>query len=130
MICMVDRLADAINTIKTHERVGARECVIDSTKMIRSVLDTMKKEGYIEGYEEFVDRNAAKLRVALSNKINSVGVIKPRFSVSKNDIQRYEARYIPSKDFGTLIISTPKGVLTGKDAKSQGIGGKLLAYVY
>lgn len=130
MICMVDRLADAINTIKTHERVGARECVIDSTKMIRSVLDTMKKEGYVEGYEEFVDRNAAKLRVALSNKINSVGVIKPRFSVSKNDIQRYEARYIPSKDFGTLIISTPKGVLTGKEAKSQGIGGKLLAYVY
>jgi small subunit ribosomal protein S8 len=44
----------------------------------------------------------------LSNKINSIGVIKPRYSVHKETIQKYESRYIPSKDFGILILTTPR----------------------
>jgi small subunit ribosomal protein S8 len=127
---MVDRLADAINTIKTHELLGRSECTLSSTKLIRAVLDAMKRENYINDYEEFSDRHAKKLHVMLANKINDVGVIKPRFSVSKDDIQRYESRYVPSRDFGVLIISTPKGVMTSKEIKEKNIGGKLLAYVY
>lgn len=127
---MVDRLADAINTIKTHELLGRQECTVYSTKLIRAVLDAMQKEGYINGYAEFTDRRARMLKVALSKKINDIGVIKPRFSASKDDIQRYEARYVPSKDFGILVVSTSKGVLTSREVKQQAIGGKLLAYVY
>lgn len=127
---MVDRLADAINTIKTHELIGRPECTVYSTKLVRAVLDAMQKEGYITSYEEFTVRHARMLKVALSKKINDIGVIKPRFSASKDDIQRYEARYVPSKDFGILVVSTPKGVLTSREVKAQEIGGKLLAYVY
>lgn len=127
---MVDRLADAINTIKTHELLGRSECIINSTKLIRAVLDTMKKESYIDSYEEFTDRHAKKLKVKLSNKINDIGAIKPRFNVSRTDLQKYESRYIPSKDFGMLIISTSLGVLSSKEISEKNTGGKLLAYVY
>ncbi len=126
----MDRFADTINTIKTHELLGRRECSVYSTKLVRAVLDVMKREGYIGGYEEYTEGRARMLRVALSNRINDIGVIKPRFSAGKDDIQKYEARYVPSKDFGMLVISTSKGVMTSRDVKQQNIGGKLLAYVY
>ncbi len=126
----MDRFSDAVNTIKTNERIGRDSCVLSSTKMIKAVLEVMKKEAYITDYTEFADRHAKMLKVTLSNKINSIGVIKPRYAVGKNDIQRYESRYIPSRDFGILILSTPQGIMTNKQAKQANIGGRLLAYVY
>ena len=129
-LIFMDRLADAINTIKTNEYIGRQDCVVYSTKLIRAVLDAMKREGYIAGYDEFVDRNIKKLKIALSNKVNDIGVIKPRFSIKKDDILKYEMRYVPSKDFGTLIVSTPEGVMTSRELKGKNTGGRLLVYVY
>ncbi|MCL4378942.1 MAG: 30S ribosomal protein S8 [Candidatus Marsarchaeota archaeon] len=126
----MDRFSDAINTIKTNERTGRAECVVDSTKLIKAVMEVMKKESYINGFVEYKERHARMLRISLANKINSIGVVKPRYAIGKNDIQRYESRYIPSRDFGILIISTPKGVMTNREAKVNGVGGRLLAYVY
>ena len=126
----MDRFSDAINTIKTNERIGRGECVVDSTKLIKAVMAVMKKESYIKDFEEFKERHAGRLRITLSNRINSIGVVKPRYSIGKNEIQKYEARYIPSRDFGILIISTPKGVMTNREAKESNTGGRLLAYVY
>ncbi len=126
----MDRFADAINKIKTNERIGRRECVLYSTKLLKAVLDVMKKESYIEDYEEYKDKRISMLKVTLSNRINSIGVIKPRYPVQKDIIQKYEARYIPSKDFGILILTTPDGIMTNREAKEKNIGGRLLAYVY
>ncbi len=130
MIFMVDRFSNSINTIKTHEIVGKEECVLDSTKLIKAVLDAMIRESYIESYEEFSERHAKKLRVKLSKRINDIGVIKPRFSISKDMLQKYESRYVPSRDFGVLIISTPQGIMTSREIKDKNTGGRLLAYVY
>ncbi len=130
MVDTMDRLADAINTIKTNERIGRRECTLYSTKLIKAVLEVMKKESYIKDFEEFNEKRVSMARVSLSNKINNIGVVKPRYALTKNDIQKYESRYIPSRDFGILILSTPKGIMTNKEAKEQNIGGRLLMYVY
>ncbi len=130
VMLMVDILADAINTIKNNETVGKDTCVVADTKLVRSVLDIMKKNNYIEGYESYMQNNMPKLKVTLAKKINNLGVIRPRFSVKMGEYQKYELRYIPSKDFGILIISTPKGIMTNRDAKENGVGGRLLAYVY
>ena len=126
----MDRFSDAINTIKTCERIGRAECKLYSTKMIKEVLDIMQKSGYIKMYSEYSERYMKKLDVKLSNNINGIGVIKPRYAVSKDNLQKYEETYIPSKDFGILILSTPEGIMTNQEAKSKGIGGRLLAYVY
>ncbi len=127
---MPDRVADAINTIKTHERIGRGECTLASTKFIRAILDVMKKESYIGSYEEFVEGRIKKVKVTLNNRINNIGVIKPRYSVTSKQMQNYETRFIPSRDFGILIVSTPQGLMTNREAKEKNIGGRLVAYVY
>lgn len=127
---MVDRLADSINIIKTNERIGRRECIINSTKLTKKVLEVMEKNEYIKNFEEFDEGHVKKIKIYLSNKINKIGIVKPRHAVSKDDFQKYESRYIPSKDFGILIISTSKGLLTNREAKMQNIGGRLILYVY
>jgi small subunit ribosomal protein S8 len=126
----MDKFADEINKIKTNERIGRQECVVSSTKLMRTVLELLKKEAYISSYEEFTDRKFKMLRVKLANKINGIGVIKPRYAVQCTDIQKYEMRYIPSRDFGVLILTTPQGVMTNKQAMEKHTGGRLLAYVY
>ncbi|MCW6159873.1 MAG: 30S ribosomal protein S8 [Candidatus Micrarchaeales archaeon] len=127
---MTDRVADAINKIKTNERIGRPECVLESTKLIRAVLDVMKRASYIQGYEEFTEGKFRKVRVTLANRINNIGVIKPRFAVTSKEIQTFETRYIPSRDFGILILTTPQGLMTNREAKEKNTGGRLLAYVY
>jgi small subunit ribosomal protein S8 len=126
----MDRFADQINKIKTNERIGRQECIIASTRLMRTVLELLKRESYISGYEEFTDKKFKMLRIKLANRINGIGVIKPRYAVSCADIQKYEMRYIPSRDFGFLILTTPQGVMTNRQATEKRIGGRLLAYVY
>jgi len=129
-LMLMDRFADAINKIKTNERIGRMQCTLYSTKLLKAVLDVMARESYIKGYDEFTDKRIKYLKVLLSNKINSIGVIKPRYAVQNEMMQKYEARYIPSKDFGILILTTPQGVITNKEAREKRIGGRLIAYVY
>jgi len=129
-LIIMDRFADAINKIKTNERLGRMECKLYSTKLLKTVLEVMKKESYIKDYEEYSDKRIKMLKVTLSNKINSIGVVKPRYSVQNDTIQKYETRYIPSKDFGILILTTPKGIMTNREAREKNTGGRLLAYVY
>lgn len=121
---------NAINSINVSEMVGKDECIIPSTKLIKAVLNVLKENKYIVDYEEFKDNKIPKIKVRLAKAINKIGVIKPRFPVRLDEYNKYETRYIPSKDFGILIVSTPKGVMTNREAKEKHLGGRLLAYVY
>jgi small subunit ribosomal protein S8 len=66
----------------------------------------------------------------LEGRINNCGVIKPRYSVQKTELEKWESRYLPAQDFGVLILTTTAGVVSHMKAKELGVGGKLLAYVY
>jgi len=127
---MADLLADALNKIKVYERIGRDECSVSYTKLVESVIATLKKNGYIKDYAPVAEGKFTVLKVVLSKKINDIGVIKPRHAVRLEEYQKYEARYIPSKNFGMLVVSTPKGVMSNKEAKEQHLGGRLLAFVY
>ncbi len=126
----MDVLSDVLNQIKVAESRGNYECTVPSTKLVRSVLETMKKSSYITDYKEFKDGKFNRLKVTLAKKINDIGTIKPRYAVGMRDYQKYETRYIPSKDFGILVVSTPQGIMTNKEAQSAGTGGRLIAYIY
>ena len=127
---MPDLLADALNKIKVYENTGRAECTVASTRLVKNVLSTLKGHGYVTDFEEFTDGKFKRLRVTLSNRINDIGVVKPRHAVTVDEYQKYEMRYIPSRDFGILIVSTPKGIMSNKDAKEKHFGGRLIAYVY
>ncbi len=126
-----DTLNDAMAVIKNAEIVGKGECVVrPSSKLIGRVLKVMQESGYIRQFELVEDGRSRMFRVALSGQINNCGVIRPRYPVKVADLERYEARYLPAQDFGVLILTTTKGVLTHMEAKKDGVGGKLLAFVY
>jgi len=126
-----DPLSDALSRINNAARAGRREVVIrPASKLIGRVLKIMQDHAYIEEFEYVENGRGGEYHVKLSPTINKCGAIKPRFSVKKNEMEKFESRYLPAQDFGILIITTNKGVMTHSDAKKIGIGGKLLAYVY
>jgi small subunit ribosomal protein S8 len=126
----MDPLADTLSAIKNAERVGKAECTVPSSKIIGNMLKVMKEKNYINGFELIEDGKSGKFRVELSGKINECGVIKPRHSLGKDEFDKWEKRFLPAKNFGMLIMSTPKGVMAHSDAKEQKIGGTLIAYIY
>ena len=126
-----DPLANALVAIKNAERVGKRECIIKpASKLIGRVLKLMQDYGYIEVFEWIDDGKAGVFKVVLKGNINDCNVIKPRYSIKKNEFERWESRYLPAENFGILIVSTNKGIISQYEAKKEGIGGRLLGYVY
>lgn len=126
-----DPLNDAMALIKNAERSGKKECVVrPSSKLIAKVLSVMQEHSYIREFEFVEDGKSGIFKVALAGTINDCGVIKPRYSVKRAELEKFESRYLPAQDFGVLILTTTKGVISHSKAKEMGVGGKLLAYVY
>ena len=128
---MTDIIAQALSQILNAEKRGKSSCVIKPvSKLLREVIGIMKDEGYVGEFEVIDDGKGGILNLNLTGELNGCGAIKPRFSPKVNEFEKFEKRYLPSKDFGTLILSTTKGVISLKKAKKEKIGGQLLAYVY
>ena len=127
----MDPLVNALNTILIHEERHKKECIISpASNLVRTVLRLFQSMGYVGEIEFIDDGRQGKFRVQLFGRINDCKAVKPRFSVKVKGIEKYEKRFLPSRDMGTLILSTPKGVMTHDNAKQQNLGGRVLAYVY
>jgi len=126
-----DPLANALSSLKNAEVKGKGSCDIQpSSKLIGGVLNLLKEKGYISNFERIDDGKAGLFKVQLKGNINDCGVIKPRYPIKKDDLDKWESRYLPAQHFGLLILTTTKGIVSQDEAKKNGIGGKLLAYVY
>lgn len=124
-------MANVLTSIMNSEERGKGECIVTpAPKIVANVLRVLQRHGYIGEFEFIDDGRLGKLRIQLLGRINKCGVIKPYFSVSYKDIETWACKYLPAKDIGFLILTTPKGILTHKDAVSNKVGGRLLAYVY
>jgi len=128
---MNDPLANVLSAIKNAEKAGKPELSLSpASKIIKAVLTTLKKEDYISDFKFSANKKGGMVEIKLAGNINKIGVIKPKFSVKISDFEKFEKRYLPAKDFGRLIISTPKGMMTHIEAKEKKQGGILIAYVY
>jgi len=126
-----DPLANVLSHIYNCEKIGKKECVVTPiSKIVKSVLNILKDNNYIKNFILEENKKGGFVKIELSGNINKCGVIKPRFSVTKIEYDKFGKRYLPAKDFGIIIVSTSKGIMVHKDAISKGIGGKLLAYCY
>jgi small subunit ribosomal protein S8 len=90
----------------------------------------MQKHKYIGEFEFIDDGLLGKLRIQLLGRINSCGVISPRFAVKKDGFNQWERRFLPAVGVGILIVSTPKGVISHIEAQNRSLGGRLIGYVY
>jgi small subunit ribosomal protein S8 len=126
-----DPLANVLSALQNAERRGKKQVVTKhSSVLIKKVLDIMVTQGYLANYEVDPAASGETLTINLSGHLNETGVIKPRFQVKKAQFERFEKRFLPSKGFGTIIISTNQGLMTHVEAKEKGIGGTLISYVY
>jgi len=126
-----DPLANALSRIFIYEKEAKKECLIKPvSKTVKKILQIMNEHGYLGSFQEIEDGKGGIIRVNLIGTINKCGVIKPRFSVKRNEIEKFEQRYLPAKDIGIILISTSKGIITHIEAKKKNLGGRLLIYCY
>jgi small subunit ribosomal protein S8 len=107
------------------------ECIISpASRLLGRVFRIMQLNGYIGEFEFIDDGRSGKFKVQLLGRINKCGAIRPRFSVRTDRFEEWEKKYLPSREVGLLVISTPNGVLSHKEAREKRIGGRLLAFIY
>ena len=125
---MADTIATALNCIMNSKKARKTTSVVIGSKLLLNLFAIMKKKGYIKDFKiENEKTNAIKIEIG---KLNECKAIKPRYYVTVKEIERYVRRYLPARDFGYVIISTNKGLLTHDEAIEKNIGGSLIAYFF
>ena len=122
-----DIVSDGLNQIMNALRVGKRVITIRLySKVLINIFQMMKSDGHIN-YEINKEEKNVKIEII---KLNKCKAVKPRYYAGSSNIDRYLRRFLPSRNFGRLIISTNKGLLNHKDAIERNIGGSIIAYFY
>jgi len=126
-----DPLASVFSNIINCEKIGKHQLTIrPSSKFIMKVLNVLHEKRYVGECKETKVSGGNAVDISLIGAINKCGVIKPRFSITVDDYTKYEKRYLPSRGFGIIIVSTHKGLMTHEEAKQKKLGGRLIAYCY
>jgi small subunit ribosomal protein S8 len=133
---MTDPIADMLTRIRNALTAGHTSLVLPSSKLKLSILSLMKEQGFIQDYDVIPDQPQPRVRIWL----RYVGERKERRSVisglkriSKPGCRIYvgheEIPWVMS-GLGIAILSTPKGILTDRQARKVGVGGEVMCYVW
>lgn len=121
-----DIVADTLNQLMNTKRAGKHTLEVEKhSQLLLSVLAIAKIHGYVKSYST----TGRKLTIEIA-KLNGCKAIKPRFMIKISEIDRFIARYLPAKNIGIIIISTPQGLMTHQTAIEKNLGGSLIAYMY
>ncbi len=128
---MNDTIASALSKINNAEKATKKVVLLSpSSKLLKQILELLNKHNYVGEFVEETDSHGSRITLNLLGEINKIGAIKPRYAVKVEEYEKFEKRYLPAKDFGFLIVSTSKGLMTHIEAKKQNLGGRLIAYCY
>lgn len=130
---MTDPIADMLTRIRNANMVRHEKLELPSSKVKAEIADILKSEGYIRDYEVKEDNKQGILRLYLKYGVNEQRVITDLKRISKPGLRVFaKADEVPRvlNGLGTAIVSTSKGVLSDKDARSQAVGGEVLAYIW
>ena len=123
-----DIVADALNMIRNASKARKKTVKVKRiSNLLIEILKIMKQEGAIKKYK--IDSKEKSIEVTIGT-LSECKAIKPRFTVNKEQIEKYRRRYLPSRNIGVVIVSTNKGLMTHKEAQEEKIGGCLIAYFY
>jgi small subunit ribosomal protein S8 len=136
---MTDPVADFLTRLRNAAKAQHHDVAIPSSKLKRELARILKEQGYIEAYQidpPGVGQNASpgeQITVTLKYTANRKPVISGMQRVSRPGQRTYvDHSHIPriQGGMGTAIISTSKGVMTGHQARQQGVGGEVVARVW
>jgi small subunit ribosomal protein S8 len=132
MSTVTDPIADFLARIRNGTRAQKQEVLIPYSKIKAEIARIFKEEGYISDYS--VDTSGAHPRIKVVNKlVDRSSAIAGLKRVSRPGLRRYVgADEIPRVlgGMGLAILSTSRGILSGREARKQKVGGELLAYVW
>ena len=132
MSTVTDPIADLLARVRNGASAQKIDIFVPYSRMKAEISRILKDEGYITNYE--VDTTAARPRIKITNKlVNRTSAITGLKRVSRPGLRRYVgAKEIPRVlgGMGVAILSTPRGIMSGREAKKQNVGGELLAYVW
>ena len=127
----MDIIGNALTKIRNALMRGHPFVDVQKTNLVEDILEIMKREGYIEDFKSS-DNSKYGYTVALKYH-NGKPAVDGLKRVSKLSRRLYVGKdKIPSvyNNYGIAIISTSKGVLTDKEARSLGVGGEVLCYIW
>ena len=132
MSTVTDPIADFLARVRNSTQAQKVEMFVPYSKMKSEIARILKEEGYIADY--VLDTTAAHPRIKITNKISTRNnAITGLRRVSRPGLRRYVgANEVPRVlgGMGTAILSTSRGVMSGREAKKQNVGGELLAFVW
>ncbi|KAB8154133.1 30S ribosomal protein S8 [Kordia sp. TARA_039_SRF] len=129
-----DPIADYLTRIRNASRAGHRVVEIPASKLKKEITKILFDQGYILSYK-FEDKTVqGSIKIALKyDKMTKEPVIKKIQRISTPGLRRYAgANELPRvlNGLGIAIVSTSHGVMTGKQAQRENVGGEVLCYVY
>ncbi|WP_058305719.1 30S ribosomal protein S8 [Gracilibacillus massiliensis] len=130
---MTDPIADMLTRIRNANVVRHEKLEFPASNLKKEIADILKREGFIRDYEYVEDSKQGILRIFLKYGTNDERVITGLKKISKPGLRVYaKADELPKvlNGLGIAIVSTSKGVLSDKEARSQAIGGEVLAYIW
>jgi small subunit ribosomal protein S8 len=130
---MTDPVADMLTRIRNSLKAKHEEVEMPSSKMKTEISAILKEEGYIKNYHLIEDKKQGVLKVYLKYGEKGESVIQGLKRVSKPGCRIYvKAKKIPkvSNGLGIVILTTPKGILTGRTCRQLKLGGEVLCYIW
>jgi small subunit ribosomal protein S8 len=130
---VTDPIADLLTRVRNANQMRYQEVSVPSSKMKLEIVRILKEEGYIADYK--VEKNDVQdiINITLKYGKNKERVISGLKRISKPGLRVYaKAEEIPTvlNGLGISIVSTSKGIMTGKEARKENLGGEVLAYIW
>lgn len=130
---MMDRIADMLTRIRNAQVAGLEKVELPSTKMLESLGNLLKDEGYVQAVKTFNHKGHPQLRLTLRYDDDGAPVIREIKRVSKPGRRVYAGvDELPrvSSGYGIAIVSTSKGVMSDRKAREARVGGEILCTVF
>ena len=130
---ITDQIGDMLTRIRNATIVRHDTVEMTASKLKLAVLKILKEEGFITDYEVIKGKPEKVIKIRLRYQENNKSFISGIERVSKPGLRIYaQHNEIPRVygGVGVAILSTPKGVFTGQQARRQGVGGEVLCYVW
>ena len=130
---ITDPIADMLTRIRNALTARHDHTDVPASKLKLALAEVLKKEGYIRDFEPQDEGTKRSIRIHLAYTPAREPLISGLQRVSKPGLRVYAQRREIPRAYGGLgiaILSTPQGVLTGKEARRRGLGGEVLCYVW
>lgn len=131
---MTDPIADYLTRVRNAVSAKHRVVEIPASNLKKEITRVLFEKGYILSYKFIDEGPQGSIKIALKyDPVNKVNAIKKIIRVSTPGLRRYVGyKDMPRvlNGLGIAIISTSKGVMTDKEARSMEVGGEVLCYVY